>query len=111
VITSSSHELLFERFSKNPFITKSADVVPIWQRNVTVRSPVNSHQYIFTNNTNTEPLVSNSIFDDLSCGSWESLVNTTQSILKTLLLCFVILDFNGDYVTTHTIHHTEIFYF
>jgi len=55
-IISSSLELLFERFSKNTFITKSDDVLPIWQRNSAVRSPVNSHLYTFTNNTvpNTE---------------------------------------------------------
>ncbi|KAG4086353.1 hypothetical protein H8356DRAFT_1434561 [Neocallimastix lanati (nom. inval.)] len=69
---NSSLELLFERFSKNTFITKSADVVPKWQRNSAVRSPVNSHQYTFTNSTvpNTEPIVR------------ESLVDTTLSILK-----------------------------
>ena len=56
----SSLELLFERFSKNTFITKSADDVPIWQRINAIRSPVNSHQYTLTNSTvpNTEPIVS-----------------------------------------------------
>ncbi|KAG4086356.1 hypothetical protein H8356DRAFT_1340014 [Neocallimastix lanati (nom. inval.)] len=49
ITISSSLELLF----------KSADVVPIWQRNSAVRSPVNSHQYTLTNNTipNTELIV------------------------------------------------------
>jgi len=74
-----------------------------------VRSPINSHQYTFTNNTvsNIEPLVSNSTFNDLSCGSGESLVDTTFSISKMLLLCFIILDLIGDH-TTHSIHHTKI---
>ncbi|KAL6630118.1 Serpin domain-containing protein [Neocallimastix sp. 'constans'] len=47
-------------------------------------SPVNSHQYTFTSSTipNTELIVSNSIFDGLSCGSVESLMDTTLSILK-----------------------------
>ncbi|KAG4095521.1 hypothetical protein H8356DRAFT_1347789 [Neocallimastix lanati (nom. inval.)] len=39
--------------------------------------------------------------NDLSCGSGESLVDTTLSILKILLLCFIILDLTGDHVTTH----------
>ena len=110
-IISSSLEIFFERFRKNTFITKSADVVPICQRNSTVRSSVNSHQYTFTNSTvpNTELLVSNSTFDDLSCGSGECLVDTTLFILKMLLLCFIILDLTGDHVTTHSIHYTEIF--
>ena len=97
--------------AKNTFITKSADIVSIWQRNTAVRSPVNSHQYTFTNSTvpNTEPIVNNSIFNDLSCGSGESFVNSKLFILKMLLLCFIILDLTGDHVTTRNIHHTEIF--
>jgi len=43
------------------------------------------------------------------CGLGESLVDTTLSILKMLLPCFIILDLTGDHVTTHSIHHTEIF--
>ena len=111
-IISSSLELLFEWFSENTFITKSADVVSIWQRNSAVRSPVNSHQYTFSNSTvpNTEPIIINLIFDDLSCGSGKSLVDTTLSISKMLLLCFIILDLTGDHVTTHSIYHTEIFF-
>ena len=109
-IISSSLELLFERFSKNTFITKSV-VIPIWQSNNAVKSSVNSHQYTFTNNTApiTEPIVSNSTFDDLSCASGERLVDTSLSILKMLLLCFNILDLTGDYVTTNSIYHTKIF--
>jgi len=92
-----------ERFSKNTF---SADVVPIWQRNSAARNPSNFHQYTLTNSTvsNKEPIVSNKTFDDLSCGSGESLVDTTLSILKMLLLCFIILDFIGNHVTTHIIY-------
>jgi len=95
-IISSSLELLFERFSKNTFITKNADVIPIWQRNSTVRSPVNSHQYTLTNSIfpNTEPIVSNSTFDDLSCDSGESLVDTTLSIFKDVASLFYYVRFN-----------------
>ncbi|KAG4090121.1 hypothetical protein H8356DRAFT_1431505 [Neocallimastix lanati (nom. inval.)] len=71
-IISSSFELLFERFSKNTFITKSAV---------------------------SKPIVRNSIFEDLSCDSGESLVDTTRSILKMLLF---FLDLIGDHVITHT---------
>jgi len=41
------------------------------KNNNAVSSSVNSHQYTFTNSTvsKTEPVISNSIFDDLSCGS------------------------------------------
>jgi len=48
-------------------MTKSANVVPIWQRNSSVRSPINSHQYTLTNSTipNKEPSINNSTFDDL----------------------------------------------
>jgi len=59
-------------------------------RNSAVRSPVNSHQYTFTNNTvpNTELLVSNSTFNDLYCVSGESLVDTTLSIFKEITSLF-----------------------
>ena len=95
-IISSPLELFFERFNKSTFITKSADIVPIWQGNSAVGSPVNSHQYTFTNSTvpNKELIVSNSTFDDLSCGSKESLVDTALSILKMIFLCFNIFRFN-----------------
>jgi len=36
-------------------------------------------------------------------------VNITLSFLNMLLLCFIILDLTGDYVTTRSIHHTKIF--
>ncbi|KAG4083250.1 hypothetical protein H8356DRAFT_1382087 [Neocallimastix lanati (nom. inval.)] len=76
-IVSSSLVLLFERFSINTFITKSADVLPIWQRNSAVRSAVNSHQYTFTNSTipNTEPII----------------MDTTLSISKTDFYTKIIL--------------------
>ena len=35
-IISSSMKLLFDRFSKTPTVIKSADVVPIWQRNFSI---------------------------------------------------------------------------
>ena len=43
-----------------------------------------------------------STFDDLSCDSGESLVDTTLSILKMLLPLFYILDLTGDHVTTRS---------
>jgi len=72
------------------------DVIPIWQRNSAVSSPVNSHQCTFTNSTvpNTEPIISNSIFDDLSCGSGESLLDTTLPILKNVTSFFYYFIFN-----------------
>ena len=60
---------------------------------------------------NIEPIISNSIYDDLSCGSGESLVDITLSISRMLLLYFIILVLTGDHVTTHSIHHTENFFF
>ncbi len=89
-IISSSLELLFDRYSINTSNTKSADVVPIWQRNHSVSSPVSSHPYTFTNSIvpNTESIESNSITDDLSCGSGESLVDTILSILKDVTSLF-----------------------
>jgi len=36
-------------------------------------------------------------------------MDTTLSILKMLLFCFIILDLTGDHATTHSIYHTEIF--
>jgi len=77
-----------------------------------VSNPINSHRYTFINSTfpNTELIVSNSIFNDLSCGLGESLVDTTLSLLK-MLLCFIILNLTGDRVTTHSIYYTEIFNF
>jgi hypothetical protein len=96
LIISSSLELLFERFSKSTFITNSADVVSIWQRNGAVSSSVNSHQYTFANSTvpNTEPIVSNSIFDDLSCGSGESLGGYHTIYFKDVTSLFYYFRFN-----------------
>jgi len=50
-IINSSLELLFERFNKNTFITMSTDLVLICQKNNTIKSPVNPHQYTFTNSS------------------------------------------------------------
>jgi len=109
---SSSLELLFEQFSKKSFSTKSADVVPICPRNNIISNPI-----IYISETNTNILVllrdsieNNSLNKNLSVFSRESLVDTTLSILKMLLLCLIIIDLNGDHVTTHCIHHTEFFF-
>jgi len=60
------------------------------KRNSAIRSPVNSHQYTFTNSTipNTEPIVNNSIFDDLSCSSGESLVDYHIIYFKDITFLF-----------------------
>ena len=95
-IISCSHELLFERFIKYTSITKSAEVLPTWQRNSEVSSPVDSPQYIFTNSIvpNEEPIINNSIFDDLSCGSGESLVDTNTIHFKDVTSLFYYFRFN-----------------
>jgi len=41
--------------------------------------------------------------------SGKNLVDTTLSILKMLLLCFIILDLTSDHVITNSIHHNEFF--
>jgi len=43
--------------------------------------------------------------------SVESLIDTSRSTLKKLPLCFIILNINGDHVTTQYVHHTEKFFF
>jgi len=73
-IISSSMKLLFDRFSKTPTVIKSADVVPIWQRNFST---------IPYTGSNTSSSTNESIND-----SWESLVNTTLSY-QMLLLPFI----------------------
>jgi len=64
-------KLLFDRFSKTPTVIKSADVVPIWQRNFSTIPYTGSNASSSTNE---------SIND-----SWESLVDTTLSYLMLLL--------------------------
>ena len=95
-IISSSFELLFDRYSKIPNLTKRVDVVLIRHTDNTGSSSIS---------TKGECRLSSSINDE----SGESLVDTTLSILKMLLLCFIILDLTGDHVATHSIHHSENF--
>ena len=77
-IISSSFELLFDRYCKIPNLTKSVDVVLIRHNDNTGSS---------SSSTKGESRLSSSINDD----SGESLVDTTLSILKMLLLSFIIL--------------------
>jgi len=79
-IISSSMKLLFDRFSKTPTAIKSADVVPIWQRNFSTISYTGSNASSSTNE---------SIND-----SWESLVDTTLLYLM-LLLPFISFNLLG----------------
>ena len=79
-IISSSMKLLFDRFSKTPTVIKSADVVPIWQRNFSTIPYTGSNASSSTNE---------SIND-----SWESLVDTTLSYLM-LLLPFISFNLLG----------------
>jgi len=75
---------------------------------------LNSHQYTFTNSTvpNTETLISNSTFDDLSCGSGESLVDTPLSIFKDVnFIVFIILDLTGDHVILPIVYIITKFFF
>ena len=75
-IISSSIELLFDRFSKIPNLTKSVDVIPISYNDNTGTSSIS---------TKCESRPSSSINDE----SGESLTDTTLSILKMLLLGFI----------------------
>ena len=76
-IISSSFELLFDRYCKIPNLSKSVDVVLIRHNDNTGSSSIS---------TKGESRPSCSINDE----SGESLVNTTLSILKMLLLAFII---------------------
>jgi len=75
-IISSSFELLFDRYCKIPNLTKSVDVVLIRHNDNTGSSSIS---------TKGESHPSSSINDE----SGESLVDTTLSILKMLLLSFI----------------------
>jgi len=110
-IISSSIELIFDRFTKKYFSTKSSNVIPIRLRNNIIKSPT-----IYISNTNTNSLVkftesieSNSFNENLSVLSGESLVDRILSILRIVLLCFIILNLNDDHVTIYCIHHAIIF--
>jgi len=88
-IISSSFELLFDKYCKIPITTRSVDVVPIGHRHNIINSNINS----VTPNTGSSNLQSISLSTDISNNDElrESLVDTTLSILKMLLLCFIIL--------------------
>ncbi|KAG4084338.1 hypothetical protein H8356DRAFT_1356354 [Neocallimastix lanati (nom. inval.)] len=75
-IISSSFELLFDRYCKIPNLSKSVDVVLIRHNDNTGSSSIS---------TKDESCPSSSINDE----SGESLVDTTLSILKMLLLGFI----------------------
>ena len=79
-IISSSFELLFDRYCKIPNLTKSVDVLLIRHNNNTESSSIS---------TKSESHPSSLINDE----SGESLVDTTLSILKMLLLSFIIFLF------------------
>ena len=76
LIISSSFELLFDRYSKLPNLTKSVDVVLIRHNDNTRSSSIS---------TKGESRLSSSINDE----SRESLVDTILSILKMLLVLFL----------------------
>jgi len=76
-IISSSFELLFDRYSKLPNLTKSVDVVLIRHNDNTISSSISMKG---------ESRLSCSVNNE----SGESLVDTTLSILKMLLLGFII---------------------
>jgi hypothetical protein len=75
-IISSSFELLFDRYCKISNLTKSVDVVLIRHNDNTGSSSIS---------TEGESRLNSSINDE----SGESLVDTTLSILKMLLLSFI----------------------
>ena len=79
-IISSSFELLFDRYCKISNLTKSVDVVLIRHNDNTGSSSIS---------TEGESRLNSSINDE----SGESLVDTTLSILKMLLLSFVMFLF------------------
>ena len=67
---SSSMELLFGRFSKTPIVTEGIDVVPIRHRNSHI--PYTGSETV-----------------DNGLNSWESLVDTTLSLMLLLLFYFI----------------------
>ena len=79
-IISSSMKLLFDRFSKTPNVIKSADVVPIGQRNLS-QVPYSGSNAINLSNENIND-------------SRESLVDTTLSY-SMLLLFFISFNLLG----------------
>ena len=97
-IISSSFELLFDRHCKIPNLTKSVDVVLIRHNDNTGSSSIS---------TKGESRPSSSIND----GSGESLVDTTLSILKMLLLGFITFLFvrKGKVLHSTTCRNTQYF--
>ena len=94
-IISSSFELLFDKYCKIPITTRSVDVVPIGHRHNTNRIIPNTGS---SNLPSISPATENGNIDELR----ESLVDTTLSILKMLLLCFIILFLFGRVNTPYT---------
>jgi len=94
-IISSSFELLFDRYSKLLNLTKSIDVVLIRHNDNTGSS---------STSTKSESRINSSINDE----SGESLVDTTLSILKMLLLGFIIFLFvsKGKFLHSITCRNT-----
>jgi len=89
-IISSSMELLFDKFSKISIVIKSVDVVPIRYKN-------NHIKYTGSN------AVENSL------DSWESLVDTTLSLML-LLLYFNFFEYlgRGDSRLVHSVEFIEL---
>ena len=59
--------------------------------------------------TNNYFIMSNSIFDDLSCGSGEFSGYHIIFFKDVTFLFYYFRFIYSDYVTTHSIYHTEIF--
>jgi len=98
-IISSSFELLFDRYSKIPNLTKSVDVVLIRHNNNTGSPSVS---------TKGESRFICSLNDE----SEESLVDTTLFILKMFLLGFIIFLFvrKGKFLHSTTCRNTKYFW-
>ena len=94
-IISSSFELLFDRYCKISNLTKSVDVVLIRHNDNTGSSSIS---------TEGESRLNSSINDE----SGESLVDTTLSILKMLLLSFIMFLFvrKGEFPHSTTYRNT-----
>ncbi|OUM69601.1 hypothetical protein PIROE2DRAFT_2469, partial [Piromyces sp. E2] len=85
-IISSSFELLFDKYCKIPITIRNVDVLPVKHKFNNINKNINNT----IPNTGSFNLLSstvNSNKDELR----ESLVDTTLSILKMLLQCFIIL--------------------
>ena len=85
-VISSSFKLLFDKYCK--ITTRSVDVVPIRHRSNVINSNINNN-ILDTGPSNS--LTHSSISNEDRLG--ESLVDTTLSILKMLLLSFIFISF------------------